>query len=352
MVSSELKKIKILKIKLKNSIGRLEKNITDSLPKNLGISRTRVKNLISKGSFFSTILNHPIDLNYKYIENDILILKLNLENEEPLEKEKMELDIVFEDKHLIVINKKPGVIVHPGSGINNGTLVNGLSYHCDRLSDLGGKLRPGIVHRLDKDTSGLLVAAKTDNAYLGLREQFSSHAVKRKYVALVWGLPKINYKKTNNNVDFCQEANQIFKLSGNIGRHPIDRTKMAIRNKNNGKIAITRFKINDKFLYESKVVATLIECWLETGRTHQIRVHMSSINHGIVGDQIYNAGKKTNIKLYNDLGDNFLFFKRQALHAKTLSFVHPISFKSINFEAPPPTDFDDLLKSFYKLQSF
>ena len=193
MASSNLQNKKSFKVKIKKKIGRLEKIITESIPKDLGISRTRVKNLISRGLIFSTISNRAIDLNHKLLEDETLILDLDLNSNQVLVKEKMKLDIIFEDEHLLVINKKPGLVVHPGSGINSGTLVNGLLYHCDRLSELGGNLRPGIVHRLDKDTSGLLVVAKSDQAYLGLRDQFSNHSAKRLYTALIWGSPNINY---------------------------------------------------------------------------------------------------------------------------------------------------------------
>ncbi len=337
-----------MNVKIKKKLGRLEKIIKESIPKDLGISRSRVKNLISKGLVFSSISNKPIDLNYKLTNDETLFLKINLKEEKILEKEKMELDIVFEDKHLLVINKKSGLVVHPGSGIDNGTLVNGLFYHCNQLSFLGGNLRPGIVHRLDKDTSGLLVVAKTDEAYLGLRKQFSNHTAKRNYFALIWGLPNVNESKYKKNIIFCLEENLTYKISGNIGRHPIDRKKMAIRNENNGKNAITRFKIHKSFMFKKKVFASFVECWLETGRTHQIRVHMDALNHGIVGDQTYKSGKKTNLDLINNLGENFLNFRRQALHAENLSFIHPVTSQKKSFKAALPTDFKELLNSFSK----
>ena len=264
----------------------------------------------------------------------------------------MDLDIIFEDEHLLVINKKPGIVVHPGSGINKGTLVNGLLAHCEHLSDLGGNLRPGIVHRLDKDTSGLLVVAKSDKAYLGLRDQFTNHSAKRNYVALVWGNPELNIHLQKKKIEFCLEKDKTYRLSGKIGRHPFERTKMAIRNDNNGKNAITRFKIIEKYNFKNKTVACLVECWLETGRTHQIRVHMDSINHGIVGDPIYRSGKKTDTILINTLGDGFIYFKRQALHARNLSFKHPITYEYKNFNTLLPNDLQKLKDSFSKLNAF
>ncbi|MFL2802486.1 MAG: RluA family pseudouridine synthase [Paracoccaceae bacterium] len=349
MASSNLQNKKSFKVKIKKKIGRLEKIITESIPKDLGISRTRVKNLISRGLIFSTISNRAIDLNHKLLEDETLILDLDLNSNQVLVKEKMKLDIIFEDEHLLVINKKPGLVVHPGSGINSGTLVNGLLYHCDRLSELGGNLRPGIVHRLDKDTSGLLVVAKSDQAYLGLRDQFSNHSAKRLYTALIWGSPNINYNYSKKNLAFCLEENKIYKISGKIGRHPVNRKKMAIRNDNNGKHATTRFKIKNYYKFKNKVAASLVECWLETGRTHQIRVHMDSINNGIVGDQTYRSGKKTDNELINALGSFYINFKRQALHARNLSFIHPITSENKSFETSLPLDFKKLKELFSNL---
>ena len=349
MVSSNLKTAKNFKFKVRKKSGRLEKIIAESIPKDLGISRTRVKNLISNGLIFSAISNRPINLDHKLSDHETLILELDLNKKKVLVKEKMELDIIFEDEHLLVINKQSGLVVHPGSGIDSGTLVNGLLYHCDRLSVLGGNLRPGIVHRLDKDTSGLLVVAKSDQAYLGLRDQFAKHSARRHYLALIWGLPNINNNYSKKNLVFCLEENKIFKISGKIGRHPVDRKKMAIRNNNNGKHAITRFRVNNQYKFKNKVVASLVECWLETGRTHQIRVHMDSINHGIVGDQTYRSGKKTDTELINTLGNIYLNFKRQALHARYLSFVHPITSENKSFQTPLPSDFQKLETSFSEL---
>ncbi len=349
MASSNLKTAKKIKVKIRKKSGRLEKVITESIPKDLGISRTHVKNLITKGLIFSAISNRPIDLNYKLSDGENLFFELDLDKKQVLIAEKMELDVVFEDEHLIVINKKSGLVVHPGSGVNTGTLVNGLLYHSDRLSDLGGHLRPGIVHRLDKDTSGLLVVAKSDRAYLGLREQFSKHSASRHYIALIWGVPNINDNYTNKKIEFFLEENKIFKIVGKIGRHPVDRKKMAIRNDNIGKNAVTRFRVNNHYKFKNKVVASLVECWLETGRTHQIRVHMDSINHGIIGDQTYRSGKKTNTELIDTLGSIYHNFKRQALHAKNLSFIHPVTLEHKSFETSLPSDFKKLQRLFSEL---
>ena len=352
MSFSNIQNKNYLKVKIKKKLGRLEKVITESIPTDLGISRTRVKNLISKKLIYSSISKKPIELDHNLLDGETLIFELEINKNKTLTKEKMDLDIIFEDEHLLVINKKPGLVVHPGSGINEGTLVNGLLAHCEHLSNLGGDLRPGIVHRLDKDTSGLLVVAKSDKAYLGLRDQFTNHSAKRNYVALVWGNPEINIHLKKKKIEFCLDKDKTYRLSGKIGRHPFERTKMAIRNDNNGKHAITRFKIIEKFNFKNKTVACLIECWLETGRTHQIRVHMDSINHGIVGDPIYRSGKKTDTVLINSLGNGLIYFKRQALHARNLSFTHPITSEYKNFNTSLPNDLQKLIDSFYKLSTF
>ena len=187
---------------------------------------------------------------------------------------------------------------------------------------------------------------------MGLRDQFTNHSAKRNYVALVWGNPELNIHLKKKKIEFCLEKDKTYRLSGKIGRHPFERTKMAIRNDNNGKHAITRFKIIEKFNFKNKTVACLIECWLETGRTHQIRVHMDSINHGIVGDPIYRSGKKTDTVLINNLGDGLIYFKRQALHARNLSFTHPITSEYKNFNTSLPNDLQKLIDSFYKLSTF
>ena len=351
MSFSNIQNKKYLKVKIKKKFGRLEKVITESLPKNLGISRTRVKSLISKKLIYSSISKKPIELDHNLIDNETLIFELEIKKNKTLVKEKMDLDIIFEDEHLLVINKESGIVVHPGSGINEGTLVNGLLAHCEHLSKLGGNLRPGIVHRLDKDTSGLIVVAKSDKAYLGLREQFTNHSAKRNYVALIWGNPELNIHFQKKKIEFYLEKDKIYRINGKIGRHPFERTKMSIRNDNNGKHAITRFKIIEKYIFKNKIVACLVECWLETGRTHQIRVHMDALSHGIVGDPVYRSGKKTDTNLIKTLGSEFINFKRQALHARNLSFIHPITSEFKNFDVTLPNDFIKLKDSFSKLSA-
>ena len=228
------------------------------------------------------------------------------------------LSIIFEDDHLLVIDKAAGLVVHPAAGNLDGTLVNALLHHCaGRLSGIGGVARPGIVHRIDKDTSGLLVVAKTDPAHEGLAKQFAEHSIERRYVGVVSSLPKL----AGGTVD------------APLARSPYDRKKVAIVRADRGKRAVTHWT-----LVEALKDAALVECRLETGRTHQIRVHMASIGHPLVGDPVYGRTRESHKALLKDLG-----FARQALHAGILGFNHPISGEFLKFESPIPSDIQLLL---------
>lgn len=223
--------------------------------------------------------------------------------------EDIPLDILYEDGDIIVVNKVRGMVVHPAAGVSSGTLVNALLYHCHDLSGINGEIRPGIVHRLDKDTSGVMVAAKNDRAHLDLAEQISAKSAHRSYLAVVHG----NIK---------EEAGII---KGDIGRHPTDRKRMAIV-QDNGKPAVTHFKVLERF-----GDYTLVECRLETGRTHQIRVHMTSIGHPLVNDPKYGS-RKTPFGI-----------KGQALHSRQLTLKHPATGEEMTFEAPLPEDMKKIL---------
>ncbi len=231
------------------------------------------------------------------------------------------LDILFEDHSLVVVNKPNGLVVHPAPGHASGTLVNLLLHHCQDLSGIGGVLRPGIVHRLDKDTSGVLVVAKTDAAHLGLSEQFQQHSIQRIYKALIWGSP-LRRQGT---------------ISAPLGRHPHHRKKMAIVE--NGKPATTHWKVVKRFQH-----FTLVECRLETGRTHQIRVHLSSQSHPVIGDSQYGQSRLRRIRIPSSLLALLSQFKHQALHAQTLGFMHPVTQEPLEFTAPFPPDFQKLLE--------
>ena len=349
MATSNTFQNKILRIVIKEPNGRLDKVIVNSIPQDVGLSRSRVKNLIKFGAIKTEKDNKKIHQKYQVQKNEALLINLI----EPLVSvalpEDMPLEIIFEDDHLIVINKPPGLVVHPGSGVYGGTLVNALMNHCNNLADVGESDRPGIVHRLDKDTSGLLVVAKSNHAYLGLIKQFAQHTAKRQYLAILWGLPDLNNTPLGIGNLLSLEEKGVLKIEGNIGRHPVHRKKMALRKDGGGKEALTKYKILRTFVYKDIPIASLTSCWLATGRTHQIRVHMDAINHGVVGDLLYRSGMKSNLDLSKILGGVYDTFRRQALHAEKLSFEHPLSKEHLQFEVSPPKDFCELLRAFEKL---
>ena len=244
----------------------------------------------------------------------------------------MPLNILHEDDDIIVINKSPGVVVHPGAGNYEKTLVNGLLFHCkDNLSGIGGKLRPGIVHRIDKDTSGIIVAAKNDFAHINLSKQFSDHTINRTYEALVWGS--------------LRPSSGI--INANISRSIRNRQLMSVR-KDKGKKAITNYKTLKIFKNINLPKISLIECKLETGRTHQIRVHMNFKGNPILGDKSYGKLKKKYKNIDPTIEKQINSFNRQALHAKSLGFIHPKTGREIFFEAERPKDFNELIKNLKK----
>jgi 23S rRNA pseudouridine1911/1915/1917 synthase len=230
------------------------------------------------------------------------------------------LDILFEDEHLLVVDKPAGLVVHPAAGNLDGTLVNALLHHCaGRLSGIGGVARPGIVHRIDKDTSGLLVVAKTDVAHEGLAKQFAAHSIDRRYLAIVSGVPTAS----NGTVD------------APLARSATNRKKIAIVEGKRGKRAVTHWK-----RLQVLKDAALVECRLETGRTHQVRVHMASLGHPLLGDPVYGRSGKTHGKLLKELA-----FHRQALHATELGFTHPVTGRRLSFSSPMPPDMQELFNA-------
>ncbi|MDL1970332.1 MAG: RluA family pseudouridine synthase [Candidatus Desulfofervidaceae bacterium] len=233
-----------------------------------------------------------------------------------LTPEPIPLDILYEDEHLIVVNKSPGLVVHPAPGHFQGTLVHALLYHCPNLSGIGGVKRPGIVHRLDKDTSGVLVVAKDDQTHQGLSHQFKERVVKKQYLALVFGIPT----RSQGKIDFS------------LGRHPKDRKKISIRTKK-PRIAVTLWQLKEEFSS-----ASLLLCEPKTGRTHQIRVHLAVIGHPILGDPIYFRKSKLNQIKSKSLRTLLWQVPRLMLHAWRLEFMHPVTQKNMTFEAPLPSD--------------
>ena len=336
---------KMVKVKVGIDINkRFDKTLTALIPAHFGISRSRLRSLISLGAVKFSNGEALGNTKVKLEPGDEIIIALDSLEVSSVVPEKMKLEVLFEDDSLIVINKPAGIIVHPATGINTGTLVNGLLDHCSQLSKLGGELRPGIVHRLDKGTSGVLVIAKTDRAYLGLVAQFSSHSVHRHYVALVWGDPLGSISRLEGEKETFYEGNDVFRIDAKVGRHKFDRKKMAVKNINMGRRAVTRFRVLRKFGNLKKPIASLIECWLETGRTHQIRVHLASIGFGLIGDPVYGKKARTFGKNEHCLIKQVNNFNHQALHAKSLGFKHPINDENIFFETEVPNDFANLVE--------
>ena len=285
---------------------RLDSYLAEELE---GISRSYLQKLIGEGLIL--VNQKTVKSNYKVKTGDSLLVQIPEAAPVDIQPEAMDLDIVYEDSDLLIVNKPVGLVVHPAHGHYSGTLVNGLLAHCTDLSGINGKMRPGIVHRIDKDTSGLLMIAKNDMAHQHLAAQLKEHSIKRAYYALVQGV-------------ISEPAGLV---DAPIGRHETDRKKMAVTFKNS-KEARTHYYVKERFAKNS-----FIECRLETGRTHQIRVHMAYLGHPLVGDPLYGTRK------------NNLDFPGQALHAYALGFVHPRTGEELYFEAPLPEHFQSVLKT-------
>lgn len=293
-----------------------------------GTTRNKIQTAADNGQIW--VNEVPVKSNYKVKPGD----EVKVVMDEPprvidIIAENIPINIVYEDDSVAVINKEPGMVVHPGHGNYTGTLVNALKYHFDSLPSMSAELeRPGLVHRIDKDTSGLLVIAKTEQAMQGLSKQFKDRSTDRLYDALVWG----NLEEETGTIE------------GHIGRHLRDRMQMAVfPDGESGKPAVTHYKTLEKFLY-----VTLVECKLETGRTHQIRAHFKHIGHPLFNDERYGGNevlKGTTFTKYKQFVENcFKICPRQALHAKTLGFDHPQTGKRLFFEAPMPEDFVNLIE--------
>ncbi len=249
------------------------------------------------------------------------------------------LSVVWEDEDLIVIDKPAGMVVHPAPGSPDGTLVNALIHHCgETLSGVGGEKRPGIVHRIDKDTTGLLVVAKSDRAHHGLAAQFEAHDVDRRYLALCHGVPDPNDPRLRGVRGTSFEPGSVLKIQTHLARHRTDRQRQAVFF-DKGRHAVTRVRVLEAF-----AGAALVECRLETGRTHQIRVHMAHVGHGLIGDSTYGGRRKLSEKAVGqDVAALAAGFPRQALHAASLGFRHPVSGEMLQFDSPLPTDMAELL---------
>ncbi|NQX93659.1 MAG: RluA family pseudouridine synthase [Erythrobacter sp.] len=297
------------------STGRLDKALAEAT----GFSRARIQTLIADGA--AEIEGALVTgASTKIAAGATFRLAVPAAVEPEARPQDIPLDVAFEDEHLIVVNKPTGLVVHPAAGNPDGTLVNALLHHCaGQLSGIGGVARPGIVHRIDKDTSGLLVVAKSDAAHEGLAAQFAEHTVHRRYLAVTGGTPSPN----EGTID------------ARIGRSDANRKKMAVlpKNSSRGKNAVTHYKLVERLAHSA-----LIECRLETGRTHQVRVHCASIGHALLGDQLYGRTPKPLKPLINRLG-----FARQALHAAELGFLHPILGEFVSFSSDLPKDMQELI---------
>jgi 23S rRNA pseudouridine1911/1915/1917 synthase len=321
---------------------RLDKALARDAPEGEGLSRSRLVKMIEEGQVLCAgrVLDSP---RVKVAEGDIITLRLEDAQEVETRAQDIALTVVWEDDELIVINKPAGMVVHPAPGSPDSTLVNALLHHCgDSLSGIGGEKRPGIVHRIDKETSGLLVVAKSDRAHQGLAAQFERHTVTRRYLAVVYGMPDAADPRLHGVRGASFEAGNILKITSQLARSKNDRQKQAVVWAN-GRHAITRARVLEVF--GQPPALALLECWLETGRTHQIRVHLAHAGHGLVGDPVYGGRRKLSERA---LGAPALAacaaFPRQALHAATLGFVHPVTGEDLDFEAPLPPDMADLLE--------
>jgi 23S rRNA pseudouridine1911/1915/1917 synthase len=294
---------------------RLDRALAAAVPT---MSRERLKALISSGQVLGPQGEAVRDPAAKAVAGGAYLVTVPEPKAAHNEAQDISLEIVFEDDHLLVVDKPAGMVVHPAAGNFDGTLVNALLHHCaGRLSGIGGVARPGIVHRIDKDTSGLLVVAKTDVAHEGLAAQFAKHSIDRRYQAVVSGVPN----PPAGTVD------------APLARSSANRQKMAIVEGDRGKRAVTHYT-----LARALKEAALVECRLETGRTHQIRVHMSSIGHPLVGDPVYGRTRTGHRELLKTLG-----FERQALHAAELGFLHPVLKQNLSFKSAVPSDMQELL---------
>ncbi|WP_299630982.1 RluA family pseudouridine synthase [uncultured Roseobacter sp.] len=322
---------------------RLDKALARDVPAEAALSRTRLGRLIADGAV-SVAGDVVTDPKARVQAGAAVVIEVEEAQESHILPEDIPLDVVFEDDDLIVVNKPAGMVVHPAPGTPSGTLVNALLAHCgDDLSGVGGLKRPGIVHRIDKETSGLLVVAKSDAAHHGLAAQFEAHTVERYYRALVFGVPDGNDPRLRGIKGASFEAGNILKITTQLARHKTDRQRQAVLF-HGGRHAVTRARTVES--YGTPPVLALMECWLETGRTHQIRVHMAHAGHGLVGDPTYGGKRKLAAKaLSNSAHEAIRSFARQALHAAVLGFDHPISGEKMRFEAPLPEDMAALLRN-------
>jgi len=318
---------------------RLDKALAEAAPESAALSRSRIAKLIAEGAVQGP--GGPVrDGKGRAVPGDYVIA---LGEPEPIDAqpESIPLDVVYEDDALIVIDKPAGMVVHPAPGSPTGTLVNALLAHCaGSLSGIGGAARPGIVHRIDKDTSGLLVVAKTDHAHHALARQFEDHSAARRYLALAHGTIDPADPRLRGLPGVSFEPGGVLRIATKLGRHPTDRQRQAV-SMDHGRRAVTRAAMRETF--GTPPAAMLAECRLETGRTHQIRVHLAYCGLGLIGDPVYGGARRASVRAIGDAAAAVAAFPRQALHAAHLGFAHPEDGRWLSFDSPLPHDMQQLL---------
>jgi len=339
-VSKDRLSLKVVSVRIgANPPARLDKALARDVPEAEALSRTRLARLLAEGAVTrgGEVVTDP---KARVDEGDVFDITVGTPTEVETIAQQIALDVVYEDDALIVINKPTGMVVHPAPGSPDGTLVNALLHHCgDSLSGIGGEKRPGIVHRIDKDTSGLLVVAKSDKAHHALAAQFEKHSAERAYLAVCHGVPDGADPRLHGVKGASFESGGVLKLTTQLARHRTDRQKQAVTFAG-GRHAVTRSRVIESF-----GGAALIECRLETGRTHQIRVHMAHAGHALVGDATYGGRRKAGKTLGAQAAEAVNTFPRQALHAAVLGFDHPDDNRPMRFEAELPDDMQALLSA-------
>ena len=320
---------------------RLDKALARDVPPDAALSRSRLARLIGDGAVSrdGVVLT---DATTRVTEGDLVEIALAEAGDIEAAPEDIPLTVAYEDTDLIVIDKPAGMVVHPAPGQWTGTLVNALLHHCgDSLSGIGGARRPGIVHRIDKDTSGLLVVAKTDRAHQGLAAQFEDHSAHRSYLALIYGVPSASDPRLVGLRGVGFEAGGVLRIATQLDRHPTDRQRQAVVAQG-GRHAVTRVRVAESF--GAPPAVSLAECRLETGRTHQIRVHMAYAGHPLIGDQTYGRRRRAPERALGPVAAAAAdTFPRQALHAASLGFTHPVTGQALRFESPLPPDLAGLI---------
>lgn len=320
---------------------RLDKALAAHAPDGARLSRSRLARLLAEGAV--RVDGVPArDPAARPMPGAAVEIALAVRPRDDLAAEAIPLSVLHEDADLIVIDKPAGMAVHPAPGTPAGTLVNALMWHCGgSLSGIGGEERPGIVHRLDKDTSGVLVAAKSDRAHGALAAQFATHSVERLYRAVVHGVPDAAEPRLMGIPGVSDEPAAVLRIEAPLGRHPHERKRQAVR-KSGGRRAVTRLRVAETF--GTPPAAALVDCWLETGRTHQIRVHLAHVGHGLIGDPLYGGRRRLAARaLPAGAAEGAAGFPRQALHAAVLGFRHPVSGEAMRFTAPLPPDMEALI---------